>query len=228
MLEERRIGVQQAAPIMSQRMPANQRRDSILKAALTLFADKGYHGVSIGDIARRVNVSPAILYRHFASKQQLYDTVLESMSGQRESYVETVVNSSTSFEDVLIGMTQVYIKSVTDNPDMLRLELQSLLEGSAATNEFFINRWKSFTDYIEFGLNERMTHDIPNREITIMTAGLMFQGMVREALIQKYLQPHDRLVDLSMDELSQELVALFLRAVGINKSHISRRGVIKA
>ncbi len=213
---------------MNQRMPAVQRRDSILKVALKLFAEKGFHGVSIDEIARKVNVSPAILYRHFDSKQQLYDTVLQTMSAQRESYVDTVVNSSTSFEDVLIGMTQVYIKSVADNPDMLRIELQSLLDGSAATNDFFINRWKSFTDYIEFGLNERMTHDIPNREITIMAAGLMFQGMVREALVQKFLQPHDRLVDLSMEELSQELVTLFLRAVGIGKSHLSRRAVIKS
>lgn len=195
---------------------------------MKLFAEKGFHGVSIDEIARQVDVSPAILYRHFDSKQQLYDTVLQDMSGRRESYVDTVVNSSNSFEDVLIGMTQVYIKSVTDNPDMLRIELQSLLDGSSATNEFFKNRWKSFTDYIEFSLNERMTHDIPNREITIMAAGLMFQGMVREALAQKFLQPHDRLEDLSMEELSQELVALFLRAVGINKSHLSRRGVIKA
>lgn len=213
---------------MNQRMPAVQRRDSILKVALRLFAEKGFHGVSIDEIAREVNVSPAILYRHFDSKQQLYDTVLQSMSGQRESYVDTVVNSSTRFEDVLIGMTQVYIRSVAENPDLLRIELQSLLEGSSATNDFFINRWKSFTDYIEFGLNERMTHDIPNREITIMAAGLMFQGMVREALIQKFLQPHDRLVDLSMEELSHELVTLFLRAVGINKSHLSRRAVIKS
>ncbi len=194
---------------------------------MKLFAEKGFHGVSIDEIARQVDVSPAILYRHFASKQQLYDTVLQNMSGRRESYVDTVVNSSTSFEDVLIGMTQVYIKSVTDNPDLLRIELQSLLDGSSATNEFFKNRWKSFTDYIEFSLNERMSHDIPNREITIMAAGLMFQGMLREALAQKFLQPHDRLEDLSMEELSQELVALFLRAVGMNKSHLSRKAVIK-
>ena len=73
-----------------------------------------------------------------------------------------------------------------------------------------------------------MPYDIENREVTILTAGLMFQGMVREALIQKFLQPHDRLEDLSMEELSQELVTLFLRAVGIGgKSHISRKAVIK-
>lgn len=211
---------------MSVRLPGPERKDSILKAARRLFAEKGYHGVSIDEIAREVDVSPAILYRHFKSKQVLYDAVLQAMSAMRESYVQTVINSGTSFEDVLTGMTQVYINSITENPDLLRIELQSLLDRNPATSDFFKNRWKSFTDYIEFSLNERLPYDLPNREITILSAGLMFQGMLREALLQKYLQPEDRLEDVSLYELSHELVRLFLRAVGIEKSHLSRRAVI--
>ena len=211
---------------MSVRLPGPERRDSILKAAQRLFAEKGYHGVSIDEIAREVSVSPSILYRHFKSKQVLYDAVLQALSAQRESYVQTVINSGTSFEDVLTGMTQVYIKSITDNPDLLRIELQSLLDKNPATSDFFKNRWKSFTDYIEFSLNERLPYDLPNREITILSAGLMFQGMLREALLQKHLQPEDRLEDVSLHELSHELVRLFLRAVGIEKSRLSRRAVI--
>ena len=211
---------------MSVRLPGPERRDSILKAAQRLSAEKGYHGVSIDEIAREVSVSPSILYRHFQSKQVLYDAVLQALSAQRESYVQTVINSGTSFEDVLTGMTQVYIKSITDNPDLLRIELQSLLDKNPATSDFFKYRWKSFTDYIEFSLNERLPYDRPNREITILTAALMFQGMLREALLQKYLQPEDRLVDVSLSELSNELVRLFLRSVGIEKSHLSRKAVI--
>ncbi len=211
---------------MSVRLPGPERRDSILKAAQRLFADKGYHGVSIDEIAREVDVSPAILYRHFKSKQILYDTVLQELSAQRESYVQTVINSGTSFEDILTGMTQVYIRSIEENPDLLRIELQSLLDRNPATSDFFQNRWKSFTDYIEYSLNERLPYDTPNREITILTAGLMFQGMLREALLQKHLQPEDRLEDVSLYELSHELVRLFLRAVGIEKSHLSRKAVI--
>jgi AcrR family transcriptional regulator len=208
------------------RLPGPERRDSILKAAQHLFAEKGYHGVSIDEIARKVDVSPAILYRHFKSKQVLYDAVLQAMSAQRESYVQTVINSGTSFEDVLTGMTQVYIKSISENPDLLRIEFQSLLDKNPATSDFFNNRWKSFTDYIEFSLNERLPYDAPNREVTILTAALMFQGMLREVLLQKHLQPEDRLEDVSLNELSQELVRLFLRAVGIEKSRLSRKAVI--
>ena len=210
---------------MSVRLPGPERRASILLAAQRLFADKGYHGVSIDEIAREVNVSPAILYRHFKSKRLLYDAVLQEMSGRRESYVQTVINSGTSFEDVLTGMTQVYVNSIRENPDLLRIELHSMLDRNPVAGDFFQNRWKSFTDYIEFSLNERLPYDQPNREITILTAGLMFQGMLREALIQKHLQPEDRLVDVSMDELSRELVRLFLRAVGIEKTHLAERAL---
>ena len=211
---------------MSHRLSGPERKETIISAAQGLFANKGFHGVSIDEIARAVSVSPAILYRHFDSKQTLYAAVLEKFSGQRQSYVETIVNHGTRFEDALAGMTQVYIENIAENPDILKIELHSLLEGNPATQYFFLNRWKSFTDYIEFGLNEHLSYDLPNREKTILSAGLMFQGMVREALIQKCLQPHDRLEDLSLYELSHELVALFLRSIGINKTHLSRKATI--
>ena len=56
---------------MSVRLPGPERRESILIAAQRLFAEHGYHGVSIDEIAREVDVSPAILYRHFKSKKIL-------------------------------------------------------------------------------------------------------------------------------------------------------------
>ena len=211
---------------MIHRLSGPERKESILSAAQGLFAHKGFHGVSVDEIARSANVSPAIIYRHFDSKQTLYTAVLEKFSCQRQSYVDTIVNHGTNFEDALAGMTHVYIENIAQNPDILRIELYSLLEGNPATLAFFQNRWKSFTDYIEFGLNETLPYSIPHREITILSAGLMFQGMVREALIQKCLQPQDRLVDVSLHELSYELVTLFLRSIGINKTQLSRKATI--
>jgi len=210
---------------VSTRLSGPERRQSILKEAQQLFAEKGFHGVSIDEIARAVSVSPAILYRHFDSKQSLYDAVLQELSSQRESYVDAVVNSDANFEEVLIGMTEVFIRSIDENPNLLRIEMQSLLDGNPATSEFFENRWKSFTDYINFSMNERLAYDVYNREITILSASLMFQGMVREALLQKYLQPQDRLVDISLTELSRELVTLFLRAIGIHESTLAQKDI---
>src|SRR6476660_1331426 len=58
------------------RMPAGERRAAILDAAMRVFADRGYHGSSIDEIAGEAGVSKALIYEHFASKQELYGELI--------------------------------------------------------------------------------------------------------------------------------------------------------
>ncbi len=50
-------------------------KELLLQAALALFADKGYEGTSVRDIARSVGLSESVLYAHFASKRAIFDAV---------------------------------------------------------------------------------------------------------------------------------------------------------
>lgn len=59
------------------RLTAEQRRAAILSAALAVFAEGGYHTSSIDDIARAAGISKALIYEHFASKQELYASLLD-------------------------------------------------------------------------------------------------------------------------------------------------------
>jgi AcrR family transcriptional regulator len=59
-----------AAP--KRRLTAEERRTGILDAALAVFSRRGYHAASIDDIAGEAGVSKALIYEHFASKQELY------------------------------------------------------------------------------------------------------------------------------------------------------------
>ena len=59
------------------RMSAEARREVIERAAAELFAERGYDGASIDEIARRSGVTPPVLYDHFASKSDLYRRLLE-------------------------------------------------------------------------------------------------------------------------------------------------------
>src|SRR6478672_6390106 len=73
-------------------MSAATRRASIEDAATMLFAERGYQGASIDEIARRSGVTPPVLYDHFASKQDLYRRLLERhfaelRGGWRENFV---------------------------------------------------------------------------------------------------------------------------------------------
>jgi TetR/AcrR family transcriptional regulator, cholesterol catabolism regulator len=54
------------------------RRSELTRQAARLFAERGYHGTSIGDLAEAMGVQKASLYHHIASKQQLlHETMLD-------------------------------------------------------------------------------------------------------------------------------------------------------
>ena len=52
----------------------------ILEAALALFAQNGYLGTSMSDIARQLGITKAALYKHYASKQDILDRIVERMN----------------------------------------------------------------------------------------------------------------------------------------------------
>jgi len=59
------------------RLPAAERRELIEQAATRVFAEHGYAGASIDEIARRSGVTPPVVYDHFASKLALFTRLLE-------------------------------------------------------------------------------------------------------------------------------------------------------
>ena len=61
----------------------SERRSELTRAAARLFAQKGYHGTSIGDLAEAMGVQKASLYHHIASKQ---DLLAETMAEGAEAF----------------------------------------------------------------------------------------------------------------------------------------------
>ena len=58
------------------RLAGAERREAILKAALPLFAARGAHGTTTRELAGAVGVTEPVLYRHFASKEALFEAVV--------------------------------------------------------------------------------------------------------------------------------------------------------
>lgn len=62
---------------------AQETRAQLLDAAARVFAERGYDGAGIADIARTAGLSSGAIYAHFSSKAELFTTVLE-LAGERE------------------------------------------------------------------------------------------------------------------------------------------------
>lgn len=200
-----------AAP--RKRLSAEARRESLLAAAQRLFSRKGFFGVGVDEIVAELGVTPAVLYRHFPSKEALYAAVLERIACRREDYVAAIVAEPSDFASVLRRITRIYAESVAKQPDYLRMEMYSVLEGNRAVADFFENRWRPFADFVEVGLRELMDEGRIG-PLDERAASLMFQGMLRESLYAKCIQKTARYRDMDLPTVVNRLLDLFFRAIG--------------
>jgi AcrR family transcriptional regulator len=79
-------------PSPTKRLPAEQRRATLVGAASELFAERGYDHASLDELAARVGVTKPIVYRHFASKKDLY---LELLALHRDDLLSTLAREMT-------------------------------------------------------------------------------------------------------------------------------------
>jgi AcrR family transcriptional regulator len=70
------------------RLPPAERRALIEEAAARLFAERGYAGTRLDDVAAAAHVTKPMLYRHFESKKALYLALLERHRGQLTGHLE--------------------------------------------------------------------------------------------------------------------------------------------
>ena len=70
------------------RLSAGKRKDAITQAALGLFAQKGFYGVTTSELARTCGVSEALIFQHFPTKIAIYNDML----GRQSDHIEPVYN----------------------------------------------------------------------------------------------------------------------------------------
>jgi AcrR family transcriptional regulator len=83
------------------RMPAAQRREVILAAAEATFAESGYHGASLDEVAHAAGVSKALIYEHFESKRVLHASLLEAHAAEIFRCLAAAADSGGSGEERL-------------------------------------------------------------------------------------------------------------------------------
>lgn len=64
------------------------KKEEILSIALGLFAKNGFDATSMSDIAKPLNISKAALYKHFESKQQIFDLIIHEANMQFKAYTD--------------------------------------------------------------------------------------------------------------------------------------------
>jgi AcrR family transcriptional regulator len=104
------------------RKTADERREAILEAALIEFAERGLHGTSTDDIARRAGISQPYLFRLFGTKKELFMAACaRCMEHTHDAFAAAAAGKRE--EDALHAMGEAYLTLLQEDSRRLRLQM---------------------------------------------------------------------------------------------------------
>jgi TetR/AcrR family transcriptional regulator len=105
-------------------------RDAVFDAAATLFANGGFDGVSVDDIAREAAVNKAMIYYHFADKLALYRAILADGLGKMGAAASAIASAGETASAKLDRFIEAFVRMTETRPWMPALMLREIAEGA--------------------------------------------------------------------------------------------------
>jgi AcrR family transcriptional regulator len=112
------------------RLPAKERKAAVLDCACGIFSSGSYRGTTTAEIAREAGVTEPVLYRHFASKRDLYLAVLEESWNRLQVLWERAVADEPDPRYWVGAMGRAYLSSKDPKVLCAELWMQALVEAS--------------------------------------------------------------------------------------------------
>jgi AcrR family transcriptional regulator len=205
-------------PVSGARMSAEERKLQILRVAVSLFSQKGFGGTTTREIALAAGVSEAMVFRHFATKQELYSAILDhkACSGDSMNPEQMVAEAleqkddQAVFEKLALGALDHH----ECDPEFQRLLLHAALEGHELAEMFFEKFILRVYALLGSYIAERQ-RDGAMVKIDPAIVIRSFIGMIiHHSLNNNLWDPNRRLLKISNADAARHFTQILLHGIG--------------
>lgn len=113
-------------------------RQKILDVSIRLFAEHGYSGVSVRQIADQAGITLPAIYHHFGSKEALYRSVETALYSQHAEALLDVLHSTETPRKKLQNFVRGLIETLVVTPNYLKIMQRDLIEGLPENHDFLV------------------------------------------------------------------------------------------
>ena len=153
------ISMTNVAPSVKKRLKPGERRAQILQTLAAMLQEPGNERITTAALAKRLQVSEAALYRHFASKAQMFEGLLDFIEQTVLSLVQQIAGEEAVLGTLTLeeGRTRaariasVLLQFAEKNPGMVRMMVGDALQGE---NERLQARMNQLLDKVESTLRQ--------------------------------------------------------------------------
>ncbi len=198
-------------------MTGDERRDQILHIAIKLFSQYGFRGTTTKKIAEAAGVSEAMVFRHFASKQELYHAILDrkACEGGKATPL-SVINEIIKTKDDFEVFYQIILDALNkhqQDPEFMRLLMHSALEGHELAdmfiNESIVPTYEVLSFYISQRQRDGVFRNLNPKLIVRAFVGMMIHHSINTNLWDKT----GRILKVTNEEAARGFTEILLNGI---------------
>lgn len=166
-----------------------ESRQKLLDVAIRLFAEKGFDGTSVKDLADAADVNVSLISYYFGNKEGLYKTCIKETAQGRLAVAERILQEPNSKEEFRVRLRMAIEEMMTfysENPNMCTIVHREATMESTLAQDVFENHFiKIFMHFVSFMENAQKKQILkPNLEPRLIT-GLLYGMMMHFARFEK-------------------------------------------
>ncbi len=105
---------------------SEEKRKTLLDAAVRVFARAGYHGSRVGDIAEEAGVAHGLLYHYFPSKEEVLQTIFRENWGELIERFRAVEAADEPAGEKLEGIAKILLRTWRNDPDLVTVMVREV------------------------------------------------------------------------------------------------------
>jgi AcrR family transcriptional regulator len=154
------------------RMTGQERREQLINVARSLFADRGFEGTSVEEIAATANVSKPVVYEHFGGKEGVYAVVVDREVRTLLETIRSSLGEEGSKRDVIEYATLALLNYVENHTDGFRILIR---DSGGGTNS---GSFASILSDVASQVEDILVAEFKSRKLDHKTAPIYAQMLV--------------------------------------------------
>ena len=169
-------------------LPAEERRAVTVEAVIALAAEKNPNDITTADIAKQMDVTQGSLFRHFSTKDAIWQSVMEWVAERLMSRIDSAARGVNSPLQALRAMFMAHVEFVVEHPGVPRMMFGQLQNaGSTPAKRMAQTLIQRYSERISVRLEQGKTRGEIAADVDTRAAATLFVGMLQGLVMQSLL-----------------------------------------
>ena len=166
-------------------------------AALSLFAQKGYHSTSVSAIAKKAGVSKGLIYNYYVSKEDLLKGLIVRVMSEGHQFYEVIQSKDLKPNEALRQLFLVFKRNLLEKKDFWKLAISLSIQEELGRFEFIRKMMgKNIDIFLNAFVSLLKKKGVKNAQEEALVIGALFDGISYQYIIAGDVYPLEKMIKI--------------------------------